>query len=105
MNIYIDKAGAFVPPKPGRAHLYSVVLALIVPAPTESDLLYAFLRLRDAWPEKGIEIKGSKLRGTQVAQVMDVLAAHGAVAEYRAIDMALHPLLLSTSNGRAATCA
>ncbi len=89
MNIYIDEAGAFVPPHGRRK--FSVVLALVVPVATEAALFYEFLRLRDAWPEKGVEIKGSKLEESQTAEIMNLLAAHGAIAEYQAIDMSLHP--------------
>lgn len=89
MNIYIDEAGPFIPPRGKRR--YSLVLALAVPSATEMDLFYQFLRLRDSWPQRAIEIKGSKLDEEQAARVMDLLAAHGAIAEYYAIDMALHP--------------
>lgn len=37
------------------------------------------------------EFEGSKLDERQTAQVMNVLAAHNVIAEYYAIDMALHP--------------
>lgn len=67
------------------------MLALVVPSATEADLFYQFLRLRDDWPQRSIEIKGSKLNEGQAAQVMELLAAHGVIAEYYAIDMALHP--------------
>ena len=58
------------------------MLALVVPTAAEPDLFYRFLRLRDSWPQQAIEIKGSKLDEEQAAQVMDLLAAHGAIAEY-----------------------
>jgi len=45
MNIYIDEAGPFIPPKGKRR--YSLVLALIVPSAAEANLFYQFLRLRD----------------------------------------------------------
>lgn len=89
MNIYIDEAGPFIPPQGTRR--YSLVLAIVVPGATESELFYQFLRLRDSWPKQAIEIKGSKLNEDQAAQVMELLAAHGVIAEYYAIDMALHP--------------
>jgi hypothetical protein len=89
MNIYIDEAGAFIPPKVTRRR-HSLVLALVVPAATEADLFYQFLRLRDSWPQRTIEIKGSELNERQAAQVMELLAAHGAIAEYYAIDRAVH---------------
>ena len=90
MNIYMDEAGPFIPLK--RKRRYSLVLALIVPSAAEANLFYQFLRLRDSWPEQqAIEIKGSKLNEGQAAEVMELLAAHGAIAEYYAIDMALHP--------------
>jgi len=90
MNIYIDESGPFIPPK--RTRRYSLVLALVVPSAAEAELFYQFLRLRDSWPQQQtIEIKGSKLDERQAAQVMLLLAAHGVIAEYNAIDMSLHP--------------
>ncbi len=89
MNIYIDEAGAFIPPRGNRR--YSLVLALVVPTATEAQLCYQFLRLRDSWPQQAIEIKGSKLHEDQTAQVAEPLAAHDVIAEYYAIDMAQHP--------------
>ncbi len=89
MNIYIDEAGAFIPPKGNRR--YSLVLALIVPTATVSDLFYHFMRLRDSWPQQAVEIKGSTLNEYQTAQVMELLGGHDVIAEYYAIDMALHP--------------
>ena len=91
MNIYIDESGAFVPPSHNRPHLYSIVLALVVPSANEGELFYQFLRLRDSWPQQAVEIKGSQFNEGQTAQVMKLLAAHGVIAEYRAIDMPLHP--------------
>jgi hypothetical protein len=89
MKIYIDEAGPFIPPKGTRR--FSLVLALVVPAATEAELFYDFLRLRDTWPEKAIEIKGSKLDESQTAQVLQLLTAHEVIAQYHAIDMTLHP--------------
>jgi hypothetical protein len=102
MKIYIDEAGPFIPPKGKRR--YSVVLAVILPEATEADLLYEFLRLRDGWPNNGVEIKGSKLDERQAAQVLRLLAAYDAIAEYYAIDMALHPneIIDDFKNGQAA---
>ena len=91
MNIYIDEAGPFIPPRGSWPHHYSLVLALIVPEAMEGPLFYEFLRLRDSWPQQAVEIKGSKLDEAQCAAVMNLLAAHNAIAEYYAIDMALHP--------------
>src|SRR5579862_1059555 len=89
MKIYIDEAGAFIPPAGKRR--FSLVLALVIPSATEADLFYQFLRVRDGWPQQAIEIKGSKLNEDQAAQVMALLAGHDVIAEYRAIDMAQHP--------------
>jgi hypothetical protein len=91
MNMYIDEAGNFHPPPLGkRQHKYSLVLSLVIPTESEAELFYAFLRLRDTWPCHAIEIKGSKLSESQTAQVMKLLASHSVIAEYYAIDMALH---------------
>ena len=92
MKIYVDEAGVFIPPTGRRRH--SLVLALVVPTETEPDLLYQFLRLRDSWPEQAIEIKGSRLNEGQAAQVADLLAAHDVIAEFRGIDMQLHPSVI-----------
>jgi hypothetical protein len=89
MNIYVDEAGLFIPPKIG--HRYSLVLVLIIPTANEEELLYEFLGLRDGWPNKAVEIKGSKLNESQAAEVLRLLAVYSAIAEYRVIDMALHP--------------
>lgn len=103
MNIYIDEAGAFVPPRPTRPHLYSLVLALVVPSANETELFFEFLRVRDSWPSPAVEIKGSKLNEAQTAQVMKLLASHGVIAEYYAIDMALHgPEVIDEFKGRQA---
>lgn len=89
MNIYIDEAGAFISPKGNRR--YSLVLAIVIPTAIETELFSQFLRLRDIWPHQAIEIKGSRLDQNQAAQVMKLLAEHEVIAEYCAIDMALHP--------------
>ena len=68
-----------------RPHLYSLVLALVVPTATEAELFYQFLRLRDSWPQRAVEIKGSKLNEGQTAQVAELLAVHDVIAEYYAI--------------------
>jgi hypothetical protein len=44
MRIYIDEAGAFVPPNPPHSS-FSLVLALIIPTVSERELFYEFLRL------------------------------------------------------------
>ncbi|MEO8048853.1 MAG: hypothetical protein ABI833_00435 [Acidobacteriota bacterium] len=67
------------------------MLALVVPSATEADLFYQFLRVRDSWPQQAMELKGSKLKEDQVAQVIDLLAAHDVIAEFYGIDMARHP--------------
>lgn len=72
MRIYIDEAGAFVPPNPPRS-LFSLVLALIIPSTIEKDLFYEFLRLRDTWPNQSIEIKGSSLNESQAAEVINLV--------------------------------
>jgi hypothetical protein len=93
MKIYIDDAGAFIPPQGKRK--FSLVLALVVvtvvPAATEAALFYEFPRLRNGWPEKSIEIKGGKFnadadnRGHEPAR--DARGRRG----YHAIDMTLRP--------------
>lgn len=89
MRIYIDEAGLFVVP-PSGWHSYSLVLALIIPSAHEDDLFYEFLRLRDDWPVKGIEIKGSSLDEKQTAQVIELLLRHDVLVHFIGLDMATH---------------
>lgn len=49
-----------------------------------------FLRLRDEWPVKGIEIKGSKLDESQTAQVIVVCKRHDVLVNFVALNMATH---------------
>jgi hypothetical protein len=90
MHIFIDEAGAFLPPT-SKPHAHSLVLAIIVPSGHHDQLCYDFLRLRDTWPHNAIEVKGSALTETQTAQVAQVLADHEVIVEFQALDMALHP--------------
>jgi hypothetical protein len=89
MRIYIDEAGLFVPP-PTEPHSYSLVLALAIPSSCEQELFYEFLRLRDRWPIKGIEIKGSKLDESQAATLIELVSRYDVMVEFFAIDMATH---------------
>ena len=89
MRIFIDEAGPFLPPT-SSASSYSLVLALIVPHSSETELFYQFLRLRDSWPKQQIEIKGSTLDESRSAQVIDLLSSFDVVVDFVAVDMALH---------------
>jgi hypothetical protein len=90
MRIYIDEAGLFLPPKPPRP-LFSLVLALIIPNAIEKDLFYEFLRLRDTWPNRDIEIKGSSLDESQAAQVISLLLRYDTLVQFIALDADAHP--------------
>jgi hypothetical protein len=90
MRIYIDEAGSFVGP-PNPASSFSLVLALVVPAACEDELFYEFLRLRDSWPLRGIEIKGSSLDEKQAAEVVSLLARYDILVEFVAVDMMSPP--------------
>jgi len=89
MRIYIDEAGLFVPPST-EPHSYSLVLALAIPSGFEQELFYEFLRLRDGWPVKGVEIKGSKLDESQAAGLIELVSRYDVVVNFFAIDMATH---------------
>ncbi len=93
MRIYIDEAGLFVVPRSG-SDSFSLVLSLVVPSTTEAELFYDFLRLRDEWPVKGIEIKGSTLDESQTAQVIEVCLRHDVLVEFLAVNMTTHDQLL-----------
>lgn len=94
MRIYIDEAGLFVPPST-EPHSYSLVLALAIPSSIEGELFYEFLRLRDSWPIKGVEIKGSKLEESQAAGLIEVVSRYDVVVNFFAIDMATHGDVIS----------
>jgi len=89
MRIYIDEAGTFVAPATG-ADSYSFVLTLAVPSAVEALLFYDFLRLRDEWSVRGIEIKGSTLDEFQTAQVIEVCKCHDVLVNFHAANMATH---------------
>jgi hypothetical protein len=92
MHIFIDEAGSFIPPGSPESPSYSLVLALVVPTSARDALCYDFLRLRDAWPNNSVEVKGSKLNEAQCNEVALLLAAHEALIEVQIIDMGLHDL-------------
>ncbi|MBZ5660972.1 MAG: DUF3800 domain-containing protein [Acidobacteriia bacterium] len=93
MRIYIDEAGSFIWP-PNPANSFSLVLALVVPAVFEDELFYEFLRLRDSWPARGIEIKGSSLDEKQAAEVVSLLTRYDVLMDFVAVDMITHPKVL-----------
>jgi hypothetical protein len=90
VRIYVDEAGAFLPPNPPRS-LFSVVLALIIPTAIEKDLFYEFLRLRDTWPNQNVEIKGSSLDESQAAQVISLVLRYDTLVQFIALDTNTHP--------------
>jgi hypothetical protein len=90
MRIYIDEAGSFVPPKPPRS-LFSLVLALVIPTAIERDLFDEFLRIRDSWPNRNVEIKGSSLDESQAAQLISLVLRYDALVEFIALDANAHP--------------
>ncbi len=61
-----------------------------MPSTIEAELFYEFLRLRDGWPDRGIEIKGSSLDELQAAQVVDLLSPFDVLVKFFAVDMATH---------------
>lgn len=89
MRIYIDEAGPFIVLATG-ADSYSLVLSVSIPSANEDELFYEFLRLRDEWPVKGIEIKGSRLNESQTAQVIEVCKRHDVLVNFVALNMATH---------------
>lgn len=89
MRIYVDEAGPFLVPSTG-SDSFSLVLALTIPSAAEPELFYDFLRLRDSWPVKGVEIKGSTLDESQAAQVIEVCLRHDVLVEFLAVNMATH---------------
>ncbi len=93
MRTYIDEAGLFVVP-PSGSDSFSLVLSLVVPSTTEGALFYDFLRLRDEWPVKCMEIKGSSLDESQTAQVIEVCLRHDVLVEFLAVNMATHDQVL-----------
>jgi Protein of unknown function (DUF3800) len=89
VRIYIDEAGNFLPPT-SQPSSFSLVLALVIPSCVEKELFHEFLQLRDEWPTKAVEIKGSSLNESQAAQIVDLAVKHDLVVEFTALDMATH---------------
>ncbi|SRR6266545_19948 len=89
MDIYIDESGSFLLPPTGR-HRMSCVAALIVPSCVRDQLFYEFLRLRDGWPHKAVEVKGSELAETEVAAVVNLLLQFDVTLEVFGTDMSLY---------------
>jgi len=90
MRVYIDEAGAFVPPNPPHSS-FSLVLALIIPTVIENDLFDEFLRLRDTWPNQNVEIKGSSLNELQAAQIINLALSYDILVQFIALDANMHP--------------
>lgn len=90
MRIYIDEAGAFVPPRSAYTS-FSLVLALLIPSQIEQELFYEFLRLRDGWPIQAVEIKGSSLNESQAAQLINLVAEYDVLIQFVALDTNTHP--------------
>jgi hypothetical protein len=90
MHIFIDEAGAFIPPSAMGPSTYSLVLALIVPTASHTEVCYDFLRIRDGWPNNAIEVKGSSLDESQCAAVAQLLARYDCSVEAQIIDMGMH---------------
>ena len=90
MRIYIDEAGAFLPPTQPRPS-FSLVLAHIVPTAVETELFYEFLRLRDTWPNQKVEIKGSSLNESQAAQLINLVQQYDTLVKFITLDTNTHP--------------
>lgn len=90
MRIYIDEAGQFLPPEPPRP-LFSLVLSLIIPSSIERELFYEFLRLRDNWPHRSVEVKGSSLNESQAAQLISLVLRYDTLVRFIALDTNTHP--------------
>lgn len=89
MNTYIDEAGVFVVPA-NRQQYVCCLVGLTVPSMQERDIFFDFLRLRDQWGRPEVEVKGSSLSESQIAEVVELLRTRDVVAEVVAIDMARH---------------
>jgi hypothetical protein len=90
MRIYIDEAGGFVVPTQNRPYSYSLVLSLAVPSESEAELLYEFVRLRDAWGLSEVEIKGRQLNEVQAATVIDLVTRYDVLVTYCSVNMSTH---------------
>jgi hypothetical protein len=84
MHVYIDESGNFISTPQSRI---SCVAALAIPSARREELFTAFARKRHQFGAGEAELKGSKLTEKQVAGVISLLLAHGALLEVCAIDM------------------
>ncbi len=90
MRIYIDGAGPFVPPNPPRS-IFSLVLALIIPAAIEKDLFDEFLRLQGTWPNQNPEIRAAISTNRRLLKCISLLRRYDTLVEFIALDANTHP--------------
>jgi len=86
MHVYIDESGNFISTPHSRI---SCVAALAIPSARKDALFAAFVRRRQQFSAGVDELKGSTLTEKQVAGVISLLLAHGALLEVCAIDMGI----------------
>ena len=86
MHVYIDESGSFISTPHSRI---SCVAALAIPSARRDELFTAFARRRQQFSAGADELKGSTLTEKQVAGVISLLLAHGALLEVCAIDMGI----------------
>jgi hypothetical protein len=63
----------------------------MIPASSEENLFYEFLRLRDTWPNQNVEIKGSTLDESQAARLIDLVLGYDTLVQFVALDANTHP--------------
>jgi hypothetical protein len=86
MHVYIDESGNFISTPQSRV---SCVAALAIPSERKDALFAAFAQRRQQFSAGVDELKGSALTEKQVAGVISLLLAHGALLEVCAIDMGI----------------
>jgi len=87
MFIYVDESGAFAHPI-GGGHSYGCAGALTIPGRSHGQIIEEFDKLKCLWGYTTQEVKGNKLKETEVASIVDVLYAGKARLHVAVTDMA-----------------
>jgi hypothetical protein len=89
MHIFVDESGVF--PKPsGKLEVISTLGALCIPTRRRDHLYMKFDALKTRWGVNRLEIKGSKLRESQVREALILLSKHDVRAKLLIFDSGIH---------------
>lgn len=88
MYIFIDEAGIFIDPAQTKKHNVSMIGALVIPEQYYSQIMQCMKEIKEEWGYEG-EVKGSKLKESQVAQLVTMLLEYNVLYVVVACETAL----------------